>query len=88
MGKKTKNSINVIEFKYRQLLRKIYKKHFEKYNIKKNNLNIDQVVSFIFNSIAVISLLHRNKSNKSNILLYKDSLYQFIYDLGHKKNNM
>ena len=88
VGKKTKNRINVIEFKYRQLLRKIYKKHVEKYNIKKNNLNIDQIVNFIFNSIAVISLLHRNKSNKSNILLYKDSLYQFIYNLGHEKNNM
>ncbi len=85
VGKKTKNSIKKIEFKYRQLLRKIYKKHVEKYNMKKNNLNIDQIVNFIFNSIAVISLLHRNKSNKSNILLYRDSLYQFIYNLGNTK---
>ena len=88
MGKKTKNSINKIELKYRQLLNEIYKKHLKKYNIKKNNLNIDQVVNFIFNNIAFISLLHRNKSNKSNILLYKSSLYQFVYNLGHEKNNM
>ena len=85
MGKKTKNSINKIELKYKQLLNKIYKKHVEKYNIKKNNFNIDQVVSFIFSGIAFISLLHRNKSNKSNILLYRDSLYQFIYNLGNTK---
>ena len=52
--------------------------------LKKNNLNIEQVVNFIFNSIAFISLLHRNKSNKS-IFLYKKSLYQFIYNLGYKK---
>ena len=88
MGKKTKNSINNIEFKYRQLLIKIYKKHVEKYNIKKNNLKINQVVNFIFSGIAFISLLHRNKSNKSNILLYRDSLYQFIYSLGNTKNCM
>ena len=88
MGKKTKNSINKIEFKYRQLLNKIYKKHFEKYNIKKNNFKIDQVVNFIFSSIAFISLLHRNKSNKSYILLYRDFLYQFIYSLGNTKSYM
>ena len=88
MGKKTKNSINKIEFKYRQLLNKIYKKHFEKYNIKRNNFKIDQVVNFIFSSIAFISLLHRNKSNKSYILLYSDFLYQFIYSLGNTKSYM
>tara|TARA_B100002051_G_C16547842_1_gene540962 strand:+ start:253 stop:855 length:603 start_codon:yes stop_codon:yes gene_type:complete len=88
MGKKTKNSINKIEFKYRQLLNKIYKKHVEKYNIKKNNFKIDQVVNFIFSSIAFISLLHRNKSNKSYILLYRDFLYQFIYSLGNTKSYM
>ncbi len=86
MGKKTKNSIYKIELKYRQLLNKIYKKHLEKYNIKKDDLNIDQVVNFIFSSIAFINLLYRNKSNKSNILLYKDSLYEFICNLGHTKN--
>ena len=85
MGRKTMNSLNNIEFKYRQLLHKIYKKHVAKYNIKKSNLNIDQVVNFIFSGIAFISLLHRNKSNKSNILLYRDSLYQFIYNLGNTK---
>ncbi|MDA9708261.1 TetR/AcrR family transcriptional regulator [Alphaproteobacteria bacterium] len=88
MGRKTMNSLNNIEVKYRQLLHKIYKKHVEKYNIKKSDLNIDQVVNFIFNSIAIISLLHRNKSNKSNISLYKDSLYQFIINLGLTKSNI
>tara|TARA_X000000950_G_C13844110_1_gene631534 strand:+ start:705 stop:1310 length:606 start_codon:yes stop_codon:yes gene_type:complete len=88
MGKKTKNSINNIEFKYRQLLKKIYKKHVERYNINKNNFKIDQVVNFIFSAIAFISLLHRNKSNISKILLYRDSLYQFIYSLGNTKNCM
>ena len=88
MGRKTMNSLNNIEVKYRQLLHKIYKKHVAIYNIKKSNLNIDQVVNFIFNSIAIISLLHRNKSNKSNISLYKDSLYQFIYNLGLTKSNI
>ena len=87
MGKKTINILNNIELKYRQILHKIYKKHVKKFNIKKKNLNIDQVVNFIFNSIAIISLLHRNKSNKSNISLYKDSLYQFINNLGFTKSN-
>ena len=82
MGKKTKNILNSIEFKYRKLLNKIYKKHLQKYNIKKNKFNMEEVVNFIFNSIALISLLHRNKSNKSNISLYKNSLYQFIKNIG------
>ena len=88
MGKKTMNCLSNIEFEYRQLLRKIYKKHVEKYNINKNNLNIEQVVNFIFNGIAIISLLHRNKSNKCNISFYKDSLYQFINNLGFIKSNI
>jgi hypothetical protein len=88
MGKKTKNSINKIMSRYRQLLFKICKKHLKKYNIKKNNLNIEQIVNFIFNSIAIISFLHRNKSDKSDILLYGDSLYQFIHNLGYTKNNI
>lgn len=85
MGKKTKNIINKTEFNYRQLLRKICKKHIKKYNLVKKNINVEQVVNFIFNSIAIISLLQRNNSNKSNIFLYKDSLYQFVHNLSSTK---
>ena len=88
MGKKTKYSLNNIEFKYRKLLNKIYKKHLQKYNIKKNNSNMEQVVNFMFNSIAMISLLHRNKSNKSNIFLYGKSMYQFIKNLDFTESKI
>ena len=54
----------------------------------KNNLNIEQVVNFIFNSIALISLLHRNKSNQYNISLYGETLYQFVNNLAYTKNNI
>lgn len=86
MGKKTKNTLNKIEFKYRQLLNKVCKKHIIKFKLVKKSINVEQVVNFIFNSIAVISLLQRNNSHKSNISLYKDSLYQFIHNLGSTKN--
>ena len=85
MGKKTKNILNKTEFNYRQLLNKVCKKHIKKYNLVKKNINVEQVVNFIFNSIAIISFLQRNNSNKSNIFLYKDSLYQFIHNLGSTK---
>ena len=88
MGKITKNSLNNIEFKYRKLLNEIYKKHLQKYNIKKNNSNMEQVVNFMFNSIAMISLLHRNKSNKSNIFLYGKSMYQFIKNLDFTESKI
>ena len=88
MGKKTKNSINKIVSKYRQLLYIICNKHLKKHNIKKNNLNIEQIVNFIFNGIAIISFLHRNKSDISDIILYGDSLHKFIHNLGYTKNNM
>ena len=88
MGKITKNSLNNIEFKYRKLLNEIYKKHLQKYNIKKNDSNMEQVVNFMFNSIAMISLLHRNKSNKSNIFLYGKSMYQFIKNLDFTESKI
>ncbi len=87
MGKKTKNMIDKIELKYRLLLKKISIKHTEKYNLQNNNININQLVNFLLNSIALISLLYRNKSNKFNINLYKLSLYQIIQNLSHNKNN-
>lgn len=87
MGKKTKNMIDKIELKYRLMLKKISIKHTEKYKLQNSNININQLVNFILNSIALISLLYRNKSNKFNINLYKLSLYQFIQNLSHNKNN-
>lgn len=87
MGKKTKNMIDKIELKYRLLLKKISIKHTEKYYLQNCNININQLVNFILNSIALISLLYRNKSNKFNINLYKLSLYQFIQNLSHIKKN-
>ena len=81
MGKKTKNVITKIEEKYKLLLDKISRKHIKKYNIKNNTMKINQLVSFVFNSISLISLLHRNKSPEANINLYKDSLFQFVSKL-------
>ena len=69
------------------MLKKISIKHTEKYKLQNSNININQLVNFILNSIALISLLYRNKSNKFNINLYKLSLYQFIQNLSHNKNN-
>ena len=52
MGKKTKNVITKIEEKYKLLLYKISRKHIKKYNIKNNSMKINQLVSFVFNSIV------------------------------------
>ncbi len=82
VGESTRDTINKIEIKYKLLLSKITKKHFEKHGINKSNIDIYQVVNFIFNSIVLTSLLYRNKSSHININFYKKSLYQFISNLG------
>tara|TARA_B100000886_G_C20313114_1_gene444729 strand:+ start:116 stop:724 length:609 start_codon:yes stop_codon:yes gene_type:complete len=87
LGSKTIKTISKIETKYKSLLSKVTKKHIEKYNINRNIIKINEIVNFIFNSVALISLLHRNKSNKYNINLYKNSLYQFVVNLTNFQNN-
>ena len=85
MGKKTKNKINKIEFKYKLLLNKISKKHIEKFHINKSKISSKKIANFIFNSIALISLLYRNKSTDTNIKFYINSLYDFIENINNFK---
>ncbi len=87
MGIKTKKIISNIESKYKLLLSRITKKHIEKHNIKKSNINLKQIVNFIFNGLVLINLLYRNKNSQININSYKKSLYQFISNLNINKND-
>ena len=85
VGAKTRKITSKIESKYKILLSKIAKKHIEKHDIKKSNINIKQLVNFIFNGMVLASLLYRNKSSQENINLYKKSLYQFVSKLNTNK---
>ena len=87
VGIKTRKTISNIESKYKLLLSSITKKHIEKHDIKKSNINIKQIVNFIFNGLILINVLYRNKSSKVNINSYKKSLYQFISNLNISKND-
>jgi len=86
-GVKTRKTISNIERKYKLLLSRITEKHIKKHNIKKSNINIKQVVNFIFNGLVLMNLFYRNKASQYNINLYKKSLYQFIYYLNINKNH-
>ena len=81
LGVKTRKIISNTEKKYKLLLSKITKKHIEKYGIKNSDVNINQIVNFVFNGFIIINLLHRNKSSKASINTYKKSLYQFITNI-------
>ena len=81
LGIKTKKTISNTERKYKVLLSKITKKHIEKYDIKKSNVNIDQIANFVFNGMVLINLLYRNKNSNASINSYKKSLYQFITNI-------
>lgn len=81
LGVKTRKTISNTEKKYKLLLSKITKKHIEKYDIKNSDVNINQIVNFVFNGFVIINLLHRNKSSKASINTYKKSLYQFITNI-------
>ena len=85
VGIKTRKTISNIESKYKLLLSKITKKHIEKHDIKKSNINIKQIVNFIFNGLILINVLYRNKGSQVNINSYKKSLYQFISNLNINK---
>ena len=87
VGVKTKKIISNIESKYKLLISRITKKHIEKHNIKKSNINVKQIVNFIFNGLVLINLLYRNKNSQININSYKKSLYQFISNLNINKND-
>ena len=81
LGIKTRKTISNTERKYKLLLSRITKKHIEKYDIKKSDVNINQIANFVFNGLVLINLLHRNKSSKASINSYKKSLYQFITNI-------
>ena len=86
VGVKTRKIISKIERKYKLLLSRITEKHIKKYDIK-SNINIKQVVNFIFNGLVLMNLFYRNKDSQDNINLYKKSLYQFVYYLNINKNH-
>ena len=86
VGIKTRKIINKIATKYKSFLISITKKHIGKHDIKASNVNINQVVNFIFNGMILMNLLYRNKSSQANINLYKKSLYQFVSNVGINKN--
>ena len=81
LGIKTRKIISNTERKYKLLLSRITKKHIEKYDIKKSDVNINQIANFVFNGLVLINLLHRNKSSKASINSYKKSLYKFITNI-------
>ena len=87
VGIKTRKTISNTERKYKLILSGVVKKHIKKYDIKKSDVNINQVANFIFNGLVLINLLNRNKSSKANINSYQRSLYQFISNLKINKNN-
>ena len=87
VGTKTRKTISNTERKYKLILSGVTKKHIKKYDIKKSDVNINQVANFIFNGLVLINLLNRNKSSKANINSYQRSLYQFISNLNINKNN-
>ena len=87
LGIKTRKTISNTEKKYKLLLSKITKKHIEKYDIKNSDVNINQIVNFVFNGFVIINLLHRNKSSKASINTYKKSLYQFITNITLTNRN-
>ena len=81
LGIKTRKIISNTERKYKLLLSRITKKHIEKYDLKKSDVNIDQIANFVFNGLVIINLLHRNRSSKASINSYKKSLYKFIANI-------
>ena len=81
LGIKTRKIISNTERKYKLLLSRITKKHIEKYDLKKSDVNIDQIANFVFNGLVIINLLHRNKSSKASINSYKKSLYKFTTNI-------